>query len=294
MDAVWNWVVMRFSDITPPQNIEFIDIIQILLIAYFVYHVIRWVRNTKAYTLLKGIILIVAFFVLANIFQMHTFLYLIKMLGGVALTALVIIFQPELRRAVEQLGEKMPLSNLSMPGSAVKEVRFSEKTVNELVEASFEMGEAKTGALMVIEKTITLEEYEKTGIPVDGIVTSQLLLNIFEHNTPLHDGAVIIRGDRIVSATCYLPLSDNRGLSKELGTRHRAGVGVSEATDSFTIIVSEETGYVSYAVGGELKRGVTRSELKEQLLKLQRLSDKQEQEAKGVKKWIQKRKKKTS
>lgn len=280
------------SEVTLPKTIELIDIVQILLIAYFVYHVIRWVQNTKAYTLLKGILMIVAFFAIASIFQMQTFLYLLGALGGVALTALVIIFQPELRRAVEQLGEKTPLSTITLPGSSEKEERFSDKTVNELVRASFEMGEAKTGALIVIERMITLEEYEKTGIAVDGIVTSQLLINIFEHNTPLHDGAVIIRGDRIVSATCYLPLSDNMALSKDLGTRHRAGVGVSEATDSFTIIVSEETGNVSYASGGALKKAVTPSELREQLHQLQQLQHKQDGD--GSKKgryWIRKQKK---
>lgn len=278
MHAVWNWITLRASEVTLPKNIELIDIVQILLIAYFVYHVIRWVQNTKAYTLLKGILMIVAFFAIASIFQMQTFLYLLGALGGVALTTLVIIFQPELRRAVEQLGEKTPLSTISLPGSSERQERFSDKTVSELVRASFEMGEAKTGALIVIERTITLEEYEKTGIPVDGIVTSQLLINIFEHNTPLHDGAVIIRGDRVVSATCYLPLSDNMALSKDLGTRHRAGVGVSEATDSFTIIVSEETGNVSYATGGTLKKAVTPSELREQLHLLQQLPHKQDGE----------------
>ena len=282
MHAVWNWITLRLSEITFPKPIEFIDIVQVLLIAYFVYHVIRWVQNTKAYTLLKGILVIVGFAVLASIFQMQTFLYLLGALGGVALTALVIIFQPELRRVVEQLGEKTPLSTISLPGSSEKQERFSDKTVNEIVRACYEMGAVKTGALIVIERNITLEEYEKTGIEVDGIVTSQLLINIFEHNTPLHDGAVIIRGDRIVSATCYLPLSDNMSLSKDLGTRHRAGVGVSEATDSFTIIVSEETGNVSYAVGGELKKAVTPNELREELHMIQNLPHKQEgDEGKG-------------
>ena len=282
MHAVWNWITLRLSEITLPKPIEFIDIVQVLLIAYFVYHVIRWVQNTKAYTLLKGILVIVGFAVLASIFQMQTFLYLLGALGGVALTTLVIIFQPELRRAVEQLGEKAPLSTISLPGSSEKQERFSDKTVNEIVRACYEMGAVKTGALIVIERNITLEEYEKTGIEVDGIVTSQLLINIFEHNTPLHDGAVIIRGDRIVSATCYLPLSDNMSLSKDLGTRHRAGVGVSEATDSFTIIVSEETGNVSYAVGGELKKAVTPNELREELHMIQNLPHKQEgDEGKG-------------
>ena len=147
--------------------------------------------------------------------------------------------------------------------------RFSDKTVNELIKGSFEMGKAKTGALIVIEKNTRLTEYIRTGIELDSLVTSQLLLNIFEHNTPLHDGAIIVRGNRIISATCYLPLSDNMELSKELGTRHRAGVGISEVTDSLTIIVSEETGKVSIAQKGTLMRGVTPEELREQLVILQ-------------------------
>ena len=178
---------------------------------------------------------------------------------------------------VEQIGEKNPLSAISFTGSQEENERFSDTTINELVRASFEMGEVKTGALIVIEKTITLEEYEKTGIPIDGILTSQLLINIFEHNTPLHDGAVIVRNNRVTAATCYLPLSDNMALNKNLGTRHRAGVGISEVTDSFTIIVSEETGNVSYASDGELHTAVTPSDLREQLHKLQKLAKKLEE-----------------
>ena len=135
------------------------------------------------------------------------------------------------------------------------------------------MGEVKTGALIVVEREVKLEEYEKTGIPVDAVLTSQLLINIFEHNTPLHDGAVIVRGDRVVAATCYLPLTDNLNLNKDLGTRHRAGVGISEISDSLTIIVSEETGHVSYAMDGELHTGVSVSELREQLYKVQKIVD---------------------
>ena len=131
------------------------------------------------------------------------------------------------------------------------------------------MGKVKTGALIVVKQKDPLGEYERTGIEVDGIVTSQLLINIFEHNTPLHDGAVIVRGDRVTYATCYLPLSDNMELSKDLGTRHRAGVGISEVTDSMTVIVSEETGKISVAYGGKLSRGLSGEELEEELKKIQ-------------------------
>ena len=148
-------------------------------------------------------------------------------------------------------------------------VRFTDKTRNELIKACFDMGEAKTGALIVIEQDIRLTEYERTGITVDAVLTSQLLINIFEHNTPLHDGAVIVRNNRVAAATCYLPLSDNMELSKQLGTRHRAGVGISEVSDSLTIIVSEETGHVSVAREGELLRNVDSAQLRRELEKAQ-------------------------
>jgi len=137
-----------------------------------------------------------------------------------------------------------------------RNIRFTDRTVNEIVRATSELAKAKTGALIIMEKDIILSEYERTGIIIDSAISSQLLINIFEHNTPLHDGAVIVRGDRIVAATCYLPLSDNMGLSKDLGTRHRAAVGISEVSDSLTVIVSEETGMISVAVGGKLLRNI--------------------------------------
>ena len=154
-------------------------------------------------------------------------------------------------------------------GSNEKKERFSAKTTNELVKAVFEMSKDKTGALIVIEQNVALGDYERTGIPIDAMVSSQLLVNIFEHNTPLHDGAVIMRNNRIVAATCYLPLSDNLEINKELGTRHRAGIGISEVSDSMTIIVSEETGDVSVAVGGELFRKLDADNLKKKLSYIQ-------------------------
>lgn len=148
-------------------------------------------------------------------------------------------------------------------------MRFSEETRESIVEAAFVMGKAKTGALIVVEQAIRLTEYESTGIQMDCLVSSQVLINIFEHNTPLHDGAIIIRGDRIVSATCYLPLSDNMGISKDLGTRHRAAVGMSEVSDALVIVASEETGKVSVAQGGQLLRNISQKELREKLASIQ-------------------------
>ena len=253
-------------------SIGFTDILEIIIISVIVYQMLKWVQLTRAWTLFKGIIMLLLFALFAAIFQLNTISWLLSNSLSVGITAAIIIFQPELRRALEQLGRKKIFSNLFSFSAGEYEGRqsaFTEKTINEVVRASYEMGEVKTGALIVIEQNVALGEYVRTGISIDGLVTSQLLINIFEHNTPLHDGAVIIRGDRITSATCYLPLSDNMELGKELGTRHRAGVGVSEATDSLTLIVSEETGKISVAYGGELERGVDSDRLKERLRQIQ-------------------------
>lgn len=252
-------------------RITWTNIIEIVIIAFVIYNVMVWIKNTKAWVLLKGIIIVVIFALIAYILNLKTILWIAGKTISVGIIALVIIFQPELRRALEQLGRKKILFGLfRFNDGREKGERFSSKTAEEIVRACFDMGAAYTGALIVIEQDMVLEEYEKTGITVDGLVTSQLLINIFEHNTPLHDGAVIIRGDRVVAATCYLPLSDNNNLNKALGTRHRAGVGISEVTDSMTIIVSEETGKVSVAVGGELIHDIDADSLRNKLEYLRR------------------------
>lgn len=252
-------------------GIRWTDIVEIIIISFLLYHILVWIKNTKAWSLLKGILVIAVFILIAAYFEMNTILWIVQNMFGVAVTAVVVILQPELRKAVEELGRKNIISSL-IPfelGRTLEEGRFSDKTINEIAKACVEMGKVKTGALIVVEQDQPLTEYERTGIDVDGIVTSQLLINIFEHNTPLHDGAVIIRGNRIVSATCYLPLSDNMRLSKDLGTRHRAGVGISEVTDSLTVIVSEETGKISVAYGGNLERSLNGDTLKEKLRLIQ-------------------------
>ncbi len=247
-------------------SIMWTDVVEIIIISFLVYHVLVWIKNTKAWSLMKGVIVILLFVLVAAIFGMTTILWITKNVFSVAVTAMVVVFQPELRKALEQLGRKNMLTALfQFDNTRVVGELFSDKTINEIIRASFEMGKAKTGALIVIEQNDPLIDYERTGIMLDSVVSSQLLINIFEHNTPLHDGAVVIRENRIVSATCYLPLSDNMELSKELGTRHRAGVGISEVTDSLTIIVSEESGRVSIALGGELFRNVDADILREKL-----------------------------
>lgn len=256
-------------------GIRWTDIVEIIILSFLIYHILVWIKNTKAWSLLKGLLVIAVFVLFAAYFEMTTILWIVNNLFGVAVTAIVVILQPELRRAVEELGRKNIISSI-IPitvGRGPDGGRFSDKTINEIVKACVEMGRAKTGALIVMEKDESLTDYERTGIEVDGVVTSQLLINIFEHNTPLHDGAVIVRGDRVTSATCYLPLSDNMRLSKELGTRHRAGVGISEVTDSLTIIVSEETGKISVAYGGNLERNVDADRLRARLSDLQNKSE---------------------
>ena len=247
-------------------KIGIIDIIQIALIAFFVYQFMVWIKYTHAYTLLKGILVVLLFILVAYIFKMNTILWIFSNLASTLIVGVIVIFQPELRKALEQIGQKRIMASL-IPFDAGKEVkeRFTDKTISELVKACFDMGEVKTGALIVIEQNELLTDYIRTGINLDAILTSQLLINIFEHNTPLHDGAVIVRENRIVAATCYLPLSDNMELSKELGTRHRAAVGISEVSDSLTIVVSEETGAVSLAMDGTLYRNIDADFLKSKL-----------------------------
>ena len=245
-----------------------IDFIEILIIAFLFYHILLWIKSTKAWNLFKGIIVILLFVLVSAIFQMNTILWLAERTLNVGLIALVIIFQPELRKALENLGEKNFFGKV-FNFSKSDECKFSDRTIEELIKACYAMGKVRTGALIVVEDEILLNEYVRTGIDVDAIISSQLLINIFEKNTPLHDGAVIVRGDRVVSATCYLPLSDSLSLSKDLGTRHRAAVGISEVSDSLTIVVSEETGKVSVAMRGQIYHGVDADFLREKLRYLQ-------------------------
>jgi len=254
-----------------------LDVLEMIILAFLLYQVMKWMKNTRAWAVVKGLAVILVFMAIAEILDMTTIIWIGKSLFTLGAVAIIVALQPEIRRLIEDLGKNNLLTTLILLGDKQNDGRFTDKTLNEIISASFEMGRAKTGALIVIEGDSPLEEYERTGITVDGLVSSQLLVNIFEHNTPLHDGAVIIRGNRIQSATCYLPLSDNRSLSKELGTRHRAGVGISEVTDALVIIVSEETGKVSVAQNGELFRCLDVIDLRR---KLEAIQDKKEGKSK--------------
>jgi diadenylate cyclase len=250
-------------------TMTWVDVIEIAIISFLFYHILLWIKSTRAWNLFKGIMVILVFVLVAAMFQMSTILWIAENTLSVGLLAIVVIFQPELRKALENLGDKSIISGFLNITSKSEKEKFSDHTIDELIKAVYAMGKVKTGALIVIEDEISLSEYERTGIDVDAIVSSQLLINIFEKNTPLHDGAIILRGDRVVSATCYLPLSDSLSLSKELGTRHRAAIGVSEASDSLTIIVSEETGSVSIALRGQIYRNVDADFMREKLKLMQ-------------------------
>ena len=277
MGTIKEFVLDLLSPITM-MKFSIMDVIEILIIAVLIYNIIKWVRDTRAWVLMKGILVLFLFYILATILGFDAILWIFQNGIGVGITALVILFQPELRKALEQLGKR----NIMTPFFETQEANmFSDETIGEIVKATYELAKARTGALIVIERSVKLDDYEQTGIALDAKLTSQLLINIFEHNTPLHDGAVIVRGNRVTSATCYLPLSENTRLSKDLGTRHRAAVGISEVTDSFTIVVSEETGGVAIAENGELTRRVGREFLYDRLIELQNKTEDTEETSKG-------------
>lgn len=269
MEQILSFLENNLTNLYIPQP-GIVDILEIAIIAFIIYHILVWMRTTRAWFLMKGIVSIMVMFVIAVILEMNTIIWIAQNVVYIGVIAVIVILQPELRKALETLGKKNFFSAfLPVEFNRGEEGNFSDHTVKEIAKACVEMGKVKTGALIVIAQNDLLTEYENTGIEVDGVVSSQLLINIFEHNTPLHDGAVIVRGNRISSATCYLPLSDNMQLSKALGTRHRAGVGISEATDAMTLIVSEETGKISVAYKGELTRNLKAEDIEKYLEKIQ-------------------------
>lgn len=245
-------------------RISFIDIIDILIVAYFIYKIILWIKETRAWSLFKGVVVILVMAAVAFSFGLTTVSWLIKTAINVGILAIIILFQPELRKALEQLGK----GRLTIPffGSLEKDyVQISENTVDEVIKSCFAMAKVRTGALLLIERDVKLGDLEQTGISIDSKVSSPLLINIFEDKTPLHDGAVIISNNRIAAASCILPLTQTE-IGKELGTRHRAAVGASEVSDCIAIVVSEETGGVSVAVGGKIKTKQSPEDLRRQLL----------------------------
>lgn len=254
----------RFTDIIVP-SIGIRDVLDILIVAYITYKIFCLLRETRAWTLFKGIAVIGLFAIGCVILNLNTIVWILSNTLSVGIMALIVVFQPELRKALEQLGKGKHLTDFFSFGEAEHVGSFSEKTMEEIIKASEKMSAAKTGALILIEREVPLGDFERTGIHIDAAVTNQLLINIFEHNTPLHDGAVIIKNNRVAAATCFLPLTESNDISMELGTRHRAGIGASEVSDAYAVIVSEETGAVSLASNGVLYRNLSTETLRSML-----------------------------
>lgn len=237
------------------------DILDILIVAYIIYKIIFWIKETRAWVLFKGILVIFALAAVAMLLKLNTILWILSNTISVGIIAVIVVFQPELRKVLEQLGKGKFFTAFARSSEETDD-KAAQRTVDEIVKAAEKMGSVKTGALILIEQKVPLGDFERTGIPVDAIVSSQLLINIFEHNTPLHDGAVIVRRNRVAAATCFLPLTDSNEVSMELGTRHRAAIGASEVSDAYVIVVSEETGAISLARGGVLYRDLSPEQLK--------------------------------
>ena len=239
-----------FSAFNQFHTISFIDIIDILIVAYIIYRVMKLLKDTSAERLVKGIIVLVGIMLLASMLHLTMISWLLQQALNVGLFAIVVVFQPELRRLLEQIG-KGNFSRLIVPADAPDEV---ESMITATVSACADMSRTKTGALIVFERRERLGEIISTGTMVDAAPSAELIKNIFFKNSPLHDGAMIVRAGRVCAAGCVLPLSGNQSLSRDLGTRHRAAVGMSESADSVLVVVSEETGSISVAIGGMLKR----------------------------------------
>lgn len=239
---------VKVRDLVP--TITLLDLIDILIVAIILYKTYQMIQDTRAITLVKGLMVIVLLTIICGWLNLHVISWILQKSSEWLLIALPILFQPELRRALEHLGQGKFLSH----GVSVLDKKEADAIVDELVKTAKKLSQTRTGALMVIERDMKLNDISVTGIHIDGLISSEFLLNVFIVNTPLHDGAAIIRGNRLISAACVLPLTENRGLSTELGTRHRAAIGLSEQCDALIIVVSEETGTISVAENGRMIR----------------------------------------
>lgn len=241
------------------------DIIDVVVVAYLIYIVLKWIKDTRTWALFKGVVVVLIVAMIAYVFQLHTLWWVISNTITFGAFTLLVVFQPELRRALEQIGRgNMFATMFSMTDN--EQDGMTDDAIEGIVRASLHMSKYKTGALMVIEQETKLGDVERTGISIDGVLTSQLLINIFEKNTPLHDGAVIIKNNRVSAATCFLPLTDSMDVSLDLGTRHRAAIGISEVTDAIVIVVSEENGVISYVRNGKIRRNLDADMIRKILL----------------------------
>ena len=238
------------------------NIVEMLLLAVIIYYLIAWIKRSRAWVLLRGVAVLLLFVLLANLLELNVISYIADRTLNILVIALLVLFQPELRAALEQIGQGKYVRFFLRSGRTRSEAMYPPDVIEAVVDASYVMAENRTGALIVLEREISLASFIKTGIRLDAAVSGALLINIFEHNTPLHDGAVIMQGGKVTAATCYLPLSQNMAIGKDLGTRHRAAIGLSEETDSWIVVVSEETGKVSLARSGNLERDLAPDELR--------------------------------
>ena len=260
MDSIINF----FRDVLAMlPTIKFMDIIDILVVAFIIYGIITMIQTTGAARIAKSIVIILALTVLTQLLNMYLMNYLLDKILEIGLIALVIMFQPELRRMLEKIGSKSLRELLSTK----QEQREIDRVIGETVNSCEIMSRERTGVLIVFERETSLIDYQKTGTVIDARVSSELLRNLFFTKASLHDGAVIIRNERIAAAGCVLPLTQSRNISSDLGTRHRAGIGMSEVSDAVVVIVSEETGTISVAVNGMLKRHLAPQTLERLLLK---------------------------
>ncbi|MBQ3124080.1 MAG: diadenylate cyclase CdaA [Clostridia bacterium] len=262
LDAVFDYII-KFIRV-----LRINDIIDIFIVAIAVYYFMNAIRGTRAVQLVKGILVIVAVYMTSSILRLHTLNYILSALVQVAMFGVIVIFQPELRTLLEKMGRLKVGHFLGIAADPFGEKRITETVIESVSRAAAEMSQSRTGALIVIERHTRLGEYMNSGTLMNADVSSELLGNIFVPSTPLHDGAVIIRDNKIITAGCVLPLTANTNLASELGTRHRAALGLSEASDAVIVVVSEETGKISIAINGSLTRNLTEQSLKKALTKL--------------------------
>ena len=267
---MWRNIMDTISKVYIP-NINLFDFIEILIIALCIYYIIKSVRNTRMWVVAKGILLLGIGYLIAYIFSFNAILTIFQTVAIALAAAIVIVFQPEIRKFLENIGSKTNFLPHKNKNKYIKN-KITDETIEQIASTCKTLSKTKTGALIVIEKDIPLNEYIQTGIPLNSDTSSQLLINIFEKNTPLHDGAVIMRENKIIAATCYLPLSENEKISKRFGTRHRAALGISEATDALVVVVSEETGGISVVQNGDIKTRLSEGTLKEELQNFQKVT----------------------
>ncbi len=260
---IWNKILDISKNIP---SIHTNDIIDVAIVAFLIYQLIKIIRNTRAWTLFKGIGIILFIAAVAYFLQLNTVLWIFSKTISVGIIAVIVIFQPELRTALEKIGTGNVLASMFRMDEVKKQEKIAVKTIDEIVTGIKHLSEEKTGAIIVIEQDVKLGEFETTGIRLDSIVSSEILVNIFEKNTPLHDGSVMIRDNRITYATCYLPLTNNPNISKKYGTRHRAAIGITEISDAVVIVVSEERGSISLCKDGELKYNVDKEHIRNEII----------------------------